>query len=942
MKTDAMVDCAAHFCKTTDNQEGHPKIMEATENIRADVEILRKAVRLILAPNWERGDIVELRALGTKKGVCSGYFDAEHSEELISFAAHLSGCAHGIYITLNPVVRDCLARATNRVISYAKHTTGDSEITHRHWLLIDTDPIRPSGISANDEEHDAAMNRAVAIRSWLREQGWSDPIYADSGNGGHLLYGIDLPTNDEGLVQRVLKAIGDKYADKVVDVDLKVHNPARISKLYGTLACKGDSIPERPHRIARLLEVPDRIAPVAPELLEAVASISQTATATGKTVQSDNAKATPSEQGFDVVEYLQSHGVEVGRSKPYANGGTLWELKRCPWQPDKSGGGPFIIQFSDGGITAGCHHPPCEGKGWNALRDLIDPGWRERTGKTGKKGSKKGPTIAEQCVALASADELFHTADRQSFAATSHAGHHETWSLKSDDYKLILRGRLHEQGIVANDSALDNAIAALECAALFDGPECSVHVRTAMVDGKLYIDLCNETWEVVEVSEDGVRVTSHSPVKFIRTRGMLPLPKPVEGGSIEQLRPFINVTDDDWKLVVAWLMAAIRPTGPYPILLVNGEHGSCKSTTCRRLRSLVDPNTVPIRSAPKDNQTMMIWASNSQVIALDNLSSMPIWLSDAMCRLATGGGHSERALYSDDSEKLFYASRPQIVNGIGRLATRSDFLDRTLIVNAPVLPKSARESEKKLDEAFAAVHASIFGALLTAASHGLKKLPEVERTKEDWPRLADFAKWIVAVESGLGWQPGDFMRAITHNEDDANETVVAGSVFASTVRKFALSKQCWTGTWEDLLKALNEIADESARRHDDWPRDNHALSTKLRERAPNLRGIGIDVQFHDKKRPKVVTLTSTPASVQPSVQPAAPADDGTFGVPPMCPSRARLVCFASEESRTQAFYGKLWRFWTAPPLVATDAAVAAVVLPTLTLDSCDGAEVFCE
>jgi len=198
--------------------------MEPTESVRADVDVLRKAVNLILSPNWERGDIVELRALGTKKGTCSGYFDAEHLEQMVSYAARLSGVAQGVYITLNPVMRDCLARAANKVIPYAKHASGDAEITHRHWLLIDTDPKRPKGVSSNDEE------------------GWPQPIYSDSGNGGHLLYRVDLPPNDDGLLQRVLKAVAAKYTDKDVEVDLCVHNPARISKLYGTLACKGDSI----------------------------------------------------------------------------------------------------------------------------------------------------------------------------------------------------------------------------------------------------------------------------------------------------------------------------------------------------------------------------------------------------------------------------------------------------------------------------------------------------------------------------------------------------------------------------------------------------------------------------------------------------------------------------------------------------------------------------
>ena len=211
-----------------------------------------------------------------------------------------------------------------------------------------------------------------------------------------MLYRVDLPPDDEGLLQRVLKAIGAKHTDSAVEVDLGVHNAARISKLYGTFACKGDNIPDRPHRMARLIEVPDKVEPVAQELLEAVASMSQTRTTpTRPSIRQRHSQ--PEKQDFDVVEYLQSHGVEVGKSKAFGDGGTLWELTRCPWQPDKSGGGPFVIQFADGGITAGCHHPQCEGKGWNDLRDVIDPGWR-RSGR--EEGTKKGPSVAQQSIAL--------------------------------------------------------------------------------------------------------------------------------------------------------------------------------------------------------------------------------------------------------------------------------------------------------------------------------------------------------------------------------------------------------------------------------------------------------------------------------------------------------------------------------------------------------------
>ena len=158
--------------------------------------------------------------------------------------------AKGIYFIPNPVNPDLLARAHNRTRDVRNEpTTSDSDIEERHWLLIDLDPVRPSGISSSDEEHDRAIARAQLIRERLREIGWTEPVLADSGNGAHLLYRINLPVNDDNLVKRVLAALAFLFDDDQVRVDQTTYNPARIWKLYGTKACKGDDVPNRPHRL---------------------------------------------------------------------------------------------------------------------------------------------------------------------------------------------------------------------------------------------------------------------------------------------------------------------------------------------------------------------------------------------------------------------------------------------------------------------------------------------------------------------------------------------------------------------------------------------------------------------------------------------------------------------------------------------------------------------
>lgn len=236
-----------------------------------DESEIRRALA-ILAPSG----VVEIRAPnarpnGSRPGTAAGYFD--NHEAAVKAAVKLSGHAPGIYITLNPVDPALLARAANRLDPRAKHTTNDAEITARRWLLLDFDPVRPAGISSSAAEHTATLERALVVRDWLNSQGWPAPVYADSGNGAHLLYHIADLLNDadsKTLIEAVLKTLASRFDDERVKIDTGVFNASRISKLYGTQACKGDSLPDRPHRMARILESPETPSPVDLEHLRAL------------------------------------------------------------------------------------------------------------------------------------------------------------------------------------------------------------------------------------------------------------------------------------------------------------------------------------------------------------------------------------------------------------------------------------------------------------------------------------------------------------------------------------------------------------------------------------------------------------------------------------------------------------------------------------------------
>lgn len=221
-----------------------------------DADEIRRAWALYIPP----GQVTELRALNaTVAGenyprTWSGYFD--DCDAFIESALRLRS-ASGVYFVPNVINPDVLFRCANKIRAVGKDEgTTNGEIIARRWLLIDCDPKRLRGISATEKEHEAAIERAYAIRAALADEGWPEPIIASSGNGAHVTYRIDLPAVDGDAVKNCLLALDQRFSTPQVGIDLAVHNAARIWKLPGSMACKGDNSPQRPWRMARILEAP--------------------------------------------------------------------------------------------------------------------------------------------------------------------------------------------------------------------------------------------------------------------------------------------------------------------------------------------------------------------------------------------------------------------------------------------------------------------------------------------------------------------------------------------------------------------------------------------------------------------------------------------------------------------------------------------------------------
>lgn len=227
--------------------------------------------------------VLELRALdvspqtyGRARGTHSGFYDQDHLEDCAMEALSITNEAKGVFYTLNPLHRDLLSRKYNRADSSSGDLGCDADVLRRRWLLVDADPVRKAGISSTDGEKAKAQEAVTRVREYLTQCGWADPIVADSGNGYHLLYRIDLPCDDDGLVKRALTALSLRFDTKEVTIDKAVFNPARIVKLYGTKARKGDDTPDRPHRWTQILEIPDEVEVVPSTLIETLAGEAST------------------------------------------------------------------------------------------------------------------------------------------------------------------------------------------------------------------------------------------------------------------------------------------------------------------------------------------------------------------------------------------------------------------------------------------------------------------------------------------------------------------------------------------------------------------------------------------------------------------------------------------------------------------------------------------
>jgi hypothetical protein len=477
-------------------------------------------------------------------------------------------------------------------------------------------------------------------------------------------------------------------------------------------------------------------------------------------------------------------------------------------------------------------------KGALAFSNLVSEAITEKP--DGEKPKEAGSKVNAATVLLkiiVTECELWHDDRPAGYASIGR----KSMPIESKAFRQWLNARYYElvESVPAGD-ALTNAINSAEGLAVVKGKLLTPNVRFAGHDGKFYFDLADGSDTVIEIGANDWNICELPPVKFVRAQGQRALPMPKRCGSIEELRGLLNIPadeigDDLFLLTLAWLCGAFLSGGPFPIAVLSGEMGSGKTTFEKILKVLIDPTAAPIRSEPKDARDFMIAARNSGILAYDNLGKLSVWFSDALCRLATGGGFSTRTLYSDSDEMLFDAKRPAILNGIEDIVSRGDLLERSILLRLRAIGPEHRRTEAEIWSAFKEHHACILGGLLDRVAKGLAAADKVKL--EGLPRMADFVRFAVACEGVTESSKSKFLKAYLENQVEADAVALDDPLTEAVLRFMAGDKRDkWEGSASDLISELDPLGPPDPKPRS-WPKTASALSNRLIRLAPNLRKV---------------------------------------------------------------------------------------------------------
>jgi hypothetical protein len=496
--------------------------------------------------------------------------------------------------------------------------------------------------------------------------------------------------------------------------------------------------------------------------------------------------------------------------------------------------------------------------------DIPTDGLSAAPGEEQTLANPERESSVQVLLRLAVCARLFHSEDGRFLAQVPVGDRVEVYGLKSPAFRdWLIAAYQAEQDQPPAGSAVQRVVGMLEAQARFDRTIPAIFVRVGQGGGEYdspycWLDLGDASGKAIRISADGWHVVDRPGVNFRRPAGLLPLPMPVRDGSIEILRRYVNLAEPDFRLLITWLTAALLPVGPHPILVLQGEQGSAKSTLAKVLRLLIDPQACPLLALPKSTRDLVATAVNGWLLAYDNISTIPTWLSDALCQLVFGLGFASRTLFTNDDRSVVHARRPVILNGIEDFVTRGDLRDRSVFLHLPRIAPAVRLAEGEFWRAFRGDYPRILGGILDGIVAGMSKLPSVRLAES--PRMADYARWGEAFARGAGWGEGTFLATYNDNRTDATYAILDDSPLAMVLLHVASIRPIWTTSPIEMHAALTSMVDKKVAASARWPKTLRAFCNQLRAIAPVLRLQGCSITFNRKHAGRSITVQAERAA----------------------------------------------------------------------------------
>lgn len=636
-----------------------------------------------------------------------------------------------------------------------------------------------------------------------------------------------------------------EFSDDKVEVDKTTYNPSRICRLYGTIACKGDNIPTRPNRQARIISIRGEGEIVTISQITKIVSKLQdkhnintevTAEITNKKLKNVNKKK-------DVAEWLEKYEIQVSHRKEEADK-IIYVLKQCPWNEEHTDKSAYVIQYNNGNIVAGCHHNSCSENNWSTLRSKYEPTNKvtnENIDKyDGKNEDKKGQI--DILIDIVEDIETYRTSMDETYVTIQIRENNV--NVKSERFKKWIVSQFYniESKIPTNDN-IAKIILLLESRAMNEVNEVLVERRCATVVNCIYYDLKDDSCNVVKVSRDGWEIIKDPPVIFARTKTMYRQVTPERNGNLDILDKWFRYKDENHLILQkVILVASLIPNIARPIQVLHGEKGSSKTSTMKLVRDIIDPAIVPVVSIPKTIDDLAVYISKNYVPCFDNIDTISNQVSDLLCIAVTGGGHTKRKLYTDDEEQVMFFQRFIVLNGINVVATRSDLLDRCILLELERIPPNERKEEKVLREEFDKDKPIILGAIFETLSKAMSIYDQVELN--NLGRMADFTRWGYAIAEVLGIGGDKFLEAYLNNQNNANIEALESHPVGFAMYKFMEDKTVWSGSPTKLLSELEIVAgfEKIDTTNSNWAKTPNVLSRRLNEIKSNLLDLGIEFE----------------------------------------------------------------------------------------------------